>query len=312
MAVGWPVTLRNSLLALSGGGNCSTSVLDGGFDLSFGDSSCPATFASGDPNLGPLQDNGGPAPTISLQAGSAAVNAIPASGSNCPATDERGAPRPSGSSASKCDIGAYEVVGPVATTGAATDVALNGATLTASVTPYAGIAGILFQYGTTTKYGKVTPTQKLGGVVATPVSAKLSGLQPNTTYHYRVIVVAMDGTAIGADRTFKTSVTPAISGLSISPKSFKASVGTTVAYNDSKASRTTLTALRCTKVVHGRCTRYSKLGSFGRNDKAGRNTVNVKGTFAGKALAKGRYKLELAPRASGHTGKTVSTLFQVS
>jgi hypothetical protein len=73
-----------------------------------------------------------------------------------------------------------------------------------------------------------------------------------------------------------------------------------------------LTALRCTKVVHGRCTRYSKLASFGRNDQAGRNTVKIKGKFGGKTLVTGRYKLELTPRASGHTGKTSTTLFQVS
>jgi hypothetical protein len=209
-------------------------------------------------------------------------------------------------------MGAYEVVGPAATTGAATDVALNGATLTASVIPYAGTAAVVFQYGTTTKYGKTTPVQKPGGVVATPVAAKLTGLQANTTYHYRVIVVAMDGSVTGGDRTFKTSVTPAISGLSVSPKSFKASVGATVAYTDSKASRTTLTALRCTKTVHGRCTRYVKLGSFARNDRAGRNTVTIKGKFGGKTLIKGRYKLELTPRASGKAGKMVSVLFQVS
>ncbi len=311
MAVGTPITLRNSLLALSVGGNCSASVLDGGFNLSFGDASCPATFSSGDPNLGPLQNNGGPAPTISLQPGSAAINAIPTSGANCPGTDERGAPRPSGSSPSKCDIGAYEVVGPGATTGGATDVTLNGVTLTASVTPYAGTAAVVFQYGTTTKYGKTTPAQKLGGVAAVLVAAKLTGLQANTTYHYRVVVVAMDGTAIGADRTVKTSVTPTISGLSVSPKSFKASAGTTVAYSDSKVARTTLTALRCVKTVRRRCTRYSKLASFTRDDKAGRNTVAIKGRFAGRALIKGHYKLELTPRASGKAGKTVSVLFQV-
>jgi hypothetical protein len=311
LAVGTPITLRNSLLAVSGGGNCSASVLDGGFNLSFGDASCPASFGSGDPNLGPLQNNGGPAPTISLQSGSAAINAIPSTGANCPASDERGAPRPSGSSASKCDIGAYEVVGPVAITGSATSVTLNGATLIASATPYAGSAAIVFQYGTTTKYGKATSVQKLGGVVATPVTAKLTGLRPNTTYHYRVVVVAMDGSATGADRTVTTSVTPAITGLSVSPKSFKASVGTTVGYSESKAARTTLTALRCTKTVRGRCTRYSKLGSFTRNDRAGRNTVKIKGRFGGKKLLTGRYKLELTPRAAGKAGKTVSALFQV-
>src|SRR6202011_2947984 len=93
--------------------NCAGAIRDGGHDLSSGDSTCPATFASGDPNLGPLQDNGGPAPTISLGTGSAAIDQIPPTGAGCPATDERGVPRPSGPG---CDIGAYEVAPPVVKT----------------------------------------------------------------------------------------------------------------------------------------------------------------------------------------------------
>jgi hypothetical protein len=56
-----------------------------------------------DPQLGPLADNGGPAPTHALLATSPARDAgLPAA---CPATDQRGVPRPQGAA---CDIGAYE------------------------------------------------------------------------------------------------------------------------------------------------------------------------------------------------------------
>ena len=308
---GAAITVRNSLLSVNGGGNCSSSVLDGGFNLSFGDSTCPSTFSSGDPNLGPLQDNGGPAPTISLQTGSAAINQIRASGANCPARDERGVPRPNGSSSSKCDIGAYEVTGPAATTGAATNISLSGATLTATVTPNAGAAAITFQYGTSTKYGKTTPVQKLGGVTATPVTAKVTGLKPNTTYHYRALIVAMDGSATGSDRTFRTSVTPTVTRLSITPKSFRASRGATIAYIDSRAATTTLTALRCVKTRRGRCTRYSKLGSFTHRDVAGRNKVKIKRRFGRRALVPGSYRLQVRPRAAGKTGKQVAAPFRV-
>jgi hypothetical protein len=308
---GSSITLRNSLLALNGGGNCSGTVLDGGFNLGFGDSSCPATFSSGDPNLGPLQNNGGPAPTISLQTGSAAINQIPASGANCPATDERGVPRPSGSSSSKCDIGAYEVTGPVAVTGAAGSIRLNGATLSASVIPNAGSAAVAFQYGTSTKYGSTSSVQRAGGVTATPVATKLSRLAPNTTYHYRVVVVAMDGTSVGGDRTFTTSVIPAITRLSVTPRSFRASRGATISYTDSMAATTTLVAFRCVKTRRGKCTHYSKLASFTHKDVVGSNKVKVKGRFGARKLVPGSYRLQLTPRAGGKTGKTVSTTFGV-
>ncbi len=58
-----------------------------------------------DPLLGALADNGGPTLTLALQSGSPAINAGTTSG--CPSTDQRGLPRPQGSS---CDIGAVEVV----------------------------------------------------------------------------------------------------------------------------------------------------------------------------------------------------------
>jgi hypothetical protein len=308
---GSSITLRNSLLALNGGGNCSGTVLDGGFNLSFGDSTCPATFSSGDPNLGPLQNNGGPAPTISLQTGSAAINQIPASGANCPATDERGVPRPSGSSSSKCDIGAYEVTGPVAVTGAASSITLTGATVSANVIPNAGLAAVAFQYGTSTKYGSTSSVQRVGGVTATPVTAKLSRLAPNTIYHYRVVAVAMDGTSVGGDRTFTTSVTPTITGLSIAPRSFLASKGAAISYKDSMAATTTLVAFRCVKTRRGKCTHYSKLGSFTHKDVVGSNKVKIRGRFGGRKLLLGSYRLQLTPRAGGKAGKTVSTTFGV-
>jgi predicted outer membrane repeat protein len=56
-----------------------------------------------DPLLGPLQNNGGFAPTMALGFGSPAIDA--GNDTNCPATDQRGVTRPQGS---HCDIGAYE------------------------------------------------------------------------------------------------------------------------------------------------------------------------------------------------------------
>ena len=64
----------------------------------------PSSF-SGDPMLGPLQDNGGPTETHALLAGSPAIDEIPSE--NCEVdSDQRGVPRPQGDG---CDIGSYEL-----------------------------------------------------------------------------------------------------------------------------------------------------------------------------------------------------------
>jgi len=55
-----------------------------------------------DPNLGPLANNGGATRTHALVSPSPAIDA----GVGCPATDQRGIPRPQGAG---CDIGAYEL-----------------------------------------------------------------------------------------------------------------------------------------------------------------------------------------------------------
>src|SRR5215211_950713 len=75
---------------------------------------------------------------------------------------------------------------PAATTGPATPVGANSATLTGGFTTAAPSATWYFQYGTTTAYGSTTPQQ-----VSAPgtVSATVSGLSVATTYHFRLVVV---------------------------------------------------------------------------------------------------------------------------
>ena len=62
-----------------------------------------------------------------------------------------------------------------------------------------------FQYGPTTSYGSVSPTEPAGsGVEPVSVNAKITGLKPGTTYHYRLVAYNADGYAYGADSTFTT------------------------------------------------------------------------------------------------------------
>ncbi len=98
------VTLRNTIIANpAAGGNCFGSLIDGGNNLAFPDTSCGSSIPPLDPKLGPLQNNGGPTATQALLPGSAALDV--GNNTTCAPTDQRGVPRPQGSA---CDIGAYE------------------------------------------------------------------------------------------------------------------------------------------------------------------------------------------------------------
>lgn len=100
--------LANNVLADDAPNNCSGTITDGGYNISFpsSDTSCPGTFASGDPALGPLQDNGGPTQTMAIDPTSSAFEEVPLA--SCTAsTDQRGEPRP-GMPGQNCDAGAFE------------------------------------------------------------------------------------------------------------------------------------------------------------------------------------------------------------
>ncbi len=78
---------------------------------------------------------------------------------------------------------------------------------------YVGAHGLatnyVFQYGTTTGYGGQTPLAPAGnGTITIKLSQTVSGLQPGTLYHYRIVAVNSAGTANGGDRTFKTANVP--------------------------------------------------------------------------------------------------------
>jgi CSLREA domain-containing protein len=154
------------------------------------------------PDLGPLQDNGGPTETMALLPGSPAIDA--GSNSGCPATDQRGVPRPQGPA---CDIGAYESAPPVIGTARASSVGTTTAILSAPVAnpdPEGGT--LLFQFGTSTAYGNSSATKSLAATMsAATFSVPLIDLTPNTVYHFRVVAENHSGPAVGPDATFTTA-----------------------------------------------------------------------------------------------------------
>ena len=106
------VTLADNLIADNGTYNCQVEGGAAAVLASLGgnvvtDGSCAAGAADdivtpGSAGVAPLADNGGPTLTHALLTGSPAIDA---SVVGCPATDQRGVPRPSGGA---CDSGSYE------------------------------------------------------------------------------------------------------------------------------------------------------------------------------------------------------------
>ena len=96
---------------------------------------------------------------------------------------------------------------PTATTTAATVITTTGATLNGSINANNASTAVSFEYGLTTGYGtSVTATQSpVTGTISTTVSTVLTGLVPNTTYHFRVNGVNTAGTSNGTDLTFTTT-----------------------------------------------------------------------------------------------------------
>jgi CSLREA domain-containing protein len=320
---GQPTGIVNTIVASNANENCSGPIADGGHNLSFGDTTCPVTFTLGDPKLGLLGENGGPTQTMRLGSGSAAIDAVPAIGAGCPGTDQRGVVRPSGSA---CDIGAFELAPPAVSAGPATGVGITIATITAAVTANQADASVTFDYGTTMAYGSGTAVQHVGGVSAATVTAGLSGLSPNTTYHYRVRATTGDGSTASADRTFTTSALapPAamlanisaltetnsvfVVALSSTPLSATAAKhhnrGTVFAFRLDQAATVTI-AIRTRapgrragrsckpdsrKLRHRpRCTRTITIATLTRAAHAGLDSVAFTGRIRGRALKPGRY-----------------------
>ncbi len=94
---------------------------------------------------------------------------------------------------------------PLAITGAASGVSVDEATISGTINPQGKETSYRFEYGENTEYG----TQAFGTVLPEQgeqtVTLSLRGIDPNTTYHYRLVVSNPGGTAYGEDMTFTTS-----------------------------------------------------------------------------------------------------------
>jgi hypothetical protein len=93
----------------------------------------------------------------------------------------------------------------VVTTGPAENVTTSSAKVTGTVNPGGAATTYHFEYGTTTSYEISTDPNDAGaGTADLGVSANLTGLTAQTTYHYRLVADGVNG----QDRTFTTGPNP--------------------------------------------------------------------------------------------------------
>jgi hypothetical protein len=102
---------------------------------------------------------------------------------------------------------------PSVTTSVPAEVTQTTATLSGVIDPRDAVLGACtFEYGTSIGYGQrvacsVSPAPTAG---AQFVAATVTGLEPNTTYHYRLVASSLAGSGEGADVTFTTGISSSV------------------------------------------------------------------------------------------------------
>ena len=98
---------------------------------------------------------------------------------------------------------------PTVSTGGTQSVSYGSAILTGKLNPNGADTSFYFQYGLTRAYGGQSAIADAGaGTRALGVGLPISGLQPITVYHYRLVAVNAAGASIGGDHTLLTTKVP--------------------------------------------------------------------------------------------------------
>ncbi len=182
----------------------------------------------------------------------------------------------------------------VVTGGIPVAITKTGATLQGTVNPFGIAATAHFEYGLTASYGQSTPEQSAGsGNAAALFEAAISGLEPNQTYHYRLVGTNGAGSTNGADATFKTDPDPPVA----------------VTANPANVTSSSAT-LRGTVIPLSRATdAYFEWGAttlFGNTTPtqvlpAGSSAVNLEATLTGLSLGGTYYYRMVAMNPGGTT-----------
>jgi hypothetical protein len=94
-----------------------------------------------------------------------------------------------------------------------TSVSYDSAVVNGRIKPRGLATTFVVEYGETKAYGATTAPISIGsGTSEVPITATVAGLQPETTYHFRLVATNSKGTVRGPDKTFKTITAPADPG----------------------------------------------------------------------------------------------------
>ncbi len=107
---------------------------------------------------------------------------------------------------------------PLARTGDGAEASTSSITVRGAVDPRGVETNAYVQYGTTEGYGAQTQPSAVGaGTQEVKIAQTISGLQPDTIYHFRVVATSSAGTAVGEDRTIATKKVPLTLKIAASP-----------------------------------------------------------------------------------------------
>jgi len=191
--------LANSIIAYGrNGGNGYGSVSDSGYNISSDNSlslRAAGSRTNTDPQLGVLNDNGGPTPTFALLASSPAINS--ANPSNFPATDQRGVTRPQGA---RGDVGAYELEGAPVISSQPTNMTVVPGTPAGFAITASGLTPLFYQWCLN---GSAIPG-------ATSTNYSIASVQFTNAGNYSVTVSNVVGSITSSNTLLKVLVSPSM------------------------------------------------------------------------------------------------------
>jgi hypothetical protein len=189
---------------------------------------------------------------------------------------------------------------PAVVTDAASSIAPTSARLNGRVTPSGQATSWHFEYGTSRSYGSRTAVRNAGsGTAAVRVAESLTRLRTRTTYHYRLVATNPSGTTFGSDRSFRTSLPPAVR--TAPAQDVRATTATLTGSTDPRGRATTWW------FEYGASTRY---GSRTSSQSAGSSVVDRTVTAPVAGLTPGTvYHYRLVARSDAGTSRGADVTF---
>ncbi|MGB8320483.1 MAG: hypothetical protein WCE54_20285, partial [Ignavibacteriaceae bacterium] len=175
--------------------------------------------------------------------------------------------------------GTQTTAAPIAATNNPTSITSTSATLNGTVNPNNFLTAVSFQFGLTTTYDKQVGADQSplsAGANDVNVTASISGLQPNTLYHFRIQATGNGNTVNGSDATFTTSSSGSAPGVTAnSVSNITANTAILSAVINPNNSNTTVI------FEYGTSTAYGNQATATPNPISGTSDVNVTANLTG-------------------------------